>query len=606
MKYGVSMSGLRARLQMITKVYGVPLLDAVLLREPDSQEVRLSPPNLVVKFADADPTSGKARTQWMVKTYIGDAQFRLEDLDRMNSALRAFERFKQRLPIEQRELSHLSTLSALETLVEPFVKQEEQAKLARDLSSVTGREKRRLEAQKAREESIVIQEAEGLATIAVPMTPFAAQWWGRGTKWCTTSANGHTFLNYHIEAPLIILVDTDGAKFQMYVTPKSFQFMDARDKRVSLDDVEARWVSMRAMLEWAIKHRSVLYNLPEGKRTKELCRIALEQNSSVRSAIPNSVCDDDLYSLVVVQNILMLETIYLADVPDNIRTEALYARAFKQDAYALEFFPDHMIDEALCRQAVERNGCTLQHVPEQYITELLCLLAVTENSRAVQYVPERLQTEQLLGIAVRDNGLTLSDIPLSMRTENVCRMAVQQNGQILEYVPDHLRKEEICAIAVQNYGTALQWVPPKLRTQKLCLSAIEQNGFALEHTPEELHTEDLYRAVIEQNKQEWTAIPEHRLTDELCRLIVEKDTNALMHMSEDKITTELCRIAFHHHGWICYPDIPLLFRTPDMCRDTCGQESHPVMEPKWHPDILAGLSSTREFVSNVSATILGN
>jgi hypothetical protein len=75
---------LRARLNKIIDLHGQALAEAIGQREPMSRELNMSLKDLIQRFAENDPTDGKSRTQWLVKTYIQDKKFKLEDLGRVH------------------------------------------------------------------------------------------------------------------------------------------------------------------------------------------------------------------------------------------------------------------------------------------------------------------------------------------------------------------------------------------------------------------------------------------------------------------------------------------------------------------------------------------
>jgi Domain of unknown function (DUF4116) len=523
------MSDLRSRLSKILELHGEALAEAVGQREPNSQEAQLPTKDLILRFADMDPTDGKSRTQWLVKTYIQDGQFKLEDLGRVDAALAAFERFKRKLPVEQRELSRLTSFRDLEALVDPFVKAEERARLTRDLSTATGREKRRLEELKARDESIIIQEAEGLPTIAVPMTEFASKWWGRGTKWCTAADKDNAFTQYHKHAPLVIIVCPDGEKFQANVTSDMFQFMDNTDKDISEKTIRERWNEFQSLLYWAIEQNGlVLQDVPEKHRTEELCRIALKQDGRALRYVPKAYRTPELCRLAVEQNGLALTC-----VPENLRTPELYRLAVEQDGWALEDIPENQRTLELCRIAVQSNGRVLGYVPAEYKAELYSL-ALEQNGKALKYIDK------------------------DYRTAELCLLAVQQDGRILEYVPYKHQTPELCCLAIEQNGLALQFVPEKYKTEKLCRLAIEQNGQALRYVPQKYHTTEFYYLAIEQNGLALQELPEDHKTPELCRLAVEQNREALKFVPEE-------------------------FKIPEL------MALIPPSQPKWHPDILQGL-----------------
>jgi hypothetical protein len=560
MKVGVViMSDLRSRLNKILDLHGEALSEAVNLREPNSQEARLSVKDLILRFAGSDPTDGKSRTQWLVKTYIKDDQFKLEDLGRVDAALAAFERFKRKLPVEQRELSRFKSLRTLEELVDPFVKAEAKARLERDLSTVTGRELRRLEELKARDESIIIQEEEGLPTIAVPMTEFASCWWGRGTKWCTAAEKNNAFQEYNTDAPLVIIVCPDGAKFQMNVKKDDFQFRDNTDKTVSREIIEERWNEFQSLFYWAIEQNGlILQHIPEEYRTPELCRLAVEQ-----------------YGLALYY------------VPGKYQTPELYRLAVEQDGHALRHVPEHKRTHELCWFTVERNGLALRHVPKKHRTSELYHLAIEQNGLALGCIPEEEKTFELCRLAVEHNGEALAHVPSRYKTSALCDTAIQQSGLTLYAVPETYRTLKLCRLAVEQNGGALHHVPENHKTPELCRIAVEQDGITLDDVPKKYRTLELCRIAVSQNGRALYHVPENKRSLKLCRIAVEQDGDALYYIPENKRTPELCRLAIQQNG-LALRHVPEKYRTPELMALITP------VQPKWTPDILQGLGQHSE------------
>jgi Domain of unknown function (DUF4116) len=631
------MSDTRPRLEKILDLHGQALSEATGKREPTSCEAKLSAKDLVLRFSNADPTPGKSRTQWLIKAYIKDDQFKLEDLGRADAALAAFERFKRRLPLEQRELSRFKSLRELETLVDPFVRAEARARLERDLSSATGREKRRLECVKARDESIIIQEEDGLPTIAVPMTEFASKWWGRGTKWCTAAEKGNIFNEYHKEAPLVVIVCPDGTKFQAYVTPKDIQFMDATDKDVEKSTIRERWSEFESIIYWMIEQNGyVLQYVPEEHRNLELCRLAIQRGKWAIEFVPKYHQTFELCYNAIQQNEQALQFIpkqhktlklclmaikqdglELRNIPEKDRIPELCRLAVEQNGSALEYVPRKHHSEELYKIAVEQNGIALKYVPEEDRTPELCRIAVEQNGNALQYIPNKKRTFELRRIAVgkgfgltsalsppaipsdsqtmldnneilelcfiaiQKNGLTLQDINEDHRTPELCRIAVEQNGWALEFVPEEQRTPELCRLAVEQNGMALYAVPPKFKKLDLCRIAVQQKGDALRHVPEEHKTIEICHISVQQNGVNIRYVAEEH-KQKLYPLAVEQNKLALERIPENERTLELCLLAvqYHPHALIYVPEE---HRTPEL------MALIPPVQPKWHPDILQGL-----------------
>jgi Domain of unknown function (DUF4116) len=591
------MSDLRARLRKILDLYGQTLFDVAVQREPNdfafaqrldckswkcatSLEAQLSAQDLVLRFAGADSTDGKSRTQWMVKTYIADEHFKLEDLGRVHAALTAFERFKRRLPMEQRELSRLKSLRDFEALVAPFLKAEAKARLEQDLSSATGREKKRLEEWKAWDESIVIHNnlkascrvGEGLPTIAVPMTEFASCWWGKGTTWCTAAEKDNRFISYHVDAPLIVVICQDGEKFQAYVTESHIQFMDATDTGIQEKTIRARWHEFKSLLDWALLQNGLaLKFVPEDFRTPELCQIAIEQNGMALQYVPECKRTPELYRLAIER-----DGWALGFVPEDKKTLEICQIAVQHDGDALRYVPYDLISSRadalqeeslfagkslgcennktpeLFRMAVEQNGGSLYYIPKDQRTPELCRLAVEKDGEALEYVPEQQRTPELCQIAVERNGLSLSYVPENYRTPELCRLAIKQDGRALGSVPRNNITPEICYLSVGQDGRALQFVPPNYKTFRLCRFAVERNGWALRFVPRDL--------------------------------ILSSTFTSISPICEENKALELCILAIKQNGQTL-DYVPEKYRTPELLALI------PPSQPKWHPDILHRLCS---------------
>jgi Domain of unknown function (DUF4116) len=552
----------RPRLERILALYGCALRDAVGQREFIPSMEMQPAKDLVLRFADMDPTDGKARTQWLVKTYIQDDQFKLEDLGRAHAALSAFERFKPKFSIKQRELSLLKSLRDLETLVDPFVGAEAKARLERDLSTATGRELRRLEELKARDESIIVQEEDGLPTIAVPMTEFASKWWGRGTKWCTAAEKDNAFAQYYKDGPLIIIVCSDGEKFQMHVTNNNFQFMDNTNHTVSQTIVLMRWNEFQSLLYWAIELNGyALQYVPEKHRTPELCRIAVVQNGLALYFVPHDLKSPA--SLEVrsptsqrLDSKCALEV--RSSCGEDQRTPELCRLAVQQRGEALFHVPERHRTPELCRLAIEQSGWALKFLSLDKRSLELCRIAVEQEGWALQFVPEEYLNSEFYRLAVEQNGEALRDIPTKLKTTKLCRLAVEQDGRALRYIPEEHRTPELCCLAVERNGEALQYVSTKLKTTELCCLAVEQNGKALYYVPNDQRTPELCRIAIERNGDALQFIPEYYRTLELCCLAVAQNINALHYVPDKHRTPELLALI-------------------------------PPMQPKWGVDILEKL-----------------
>jgi hypothetical protein len=473
------------RLAWALNEYGHLLTGAV--REDTSPEARLLetrperqiPEHVARLIQDrADPTVAKTMTGWLVRQYAEGA-LRLEDTGTAYETLDMFHRYARRLPKGEQDLGQYRSLAKVWEAVSP-VADAEQDKLS-------GKAQRALDRDKAYAESRILRQDPDGFTIAVPLTEFAAKWWGRGTRWCTAAEKDNRFWQYHKDAPLIVVVIPElkeQGKFQLWFTAEDIQFMDAADRLVSNDLIAEHWSRFEHVLLHAMRqHGTVLGYVPKHLRTEELCRAAVAQDGWALTHVRESHRTPELCKIAIQQNANAL-----ALVPSVLHTEALYTLALEQSGLALRYMPQKLRTEKTCSIAVAQNGEALLSVPKPLRTGEMCRLAISQNGKALTWVPADLRTEELCRLAVEQNGLALEWVPSPMRKEEMCSIAVAQNGLALKYVPHILRTEDLCRIAIEQDGRAL-WLVPSRPTEEMCRIAVAQNREALESVPEDMRAQ---------------------------------------------------------------------------------------------------------------------
>ena len=486
----------------------------------------------------ADPTAAKTMTGWLVKQYAQGA-LRLEDLGTAYETLDMFNRYARRLPKGQQDLGRYQSLARVWEVVSPIAEVEQ--------DKLSGRAQKAMERDKAYAESRILRQDPDGFTVAVPLTKFAAKWWGKGTRWCTAAKKDNAFLEYHQEAPLIVFVIPElkeKGKFQIWAPKNDFQFMDAADKSVPEHIIDKYWARFSGVFQNEIAQECyILGYVPVRRRTDELCRIAVAKNGQALEYVPRDLCTEEICRMAVAQNGLALQY-----VPHRLRTDEMFRMAVTQNGRALEYVSEDLRTVEICRIAVAQNGLALWDVPQKLRTEEMCRIAVAQDGYALQYLPSDMRTEEMCRLAVAQNGRALACVPWDLRTEEMCRIAVAQNGQALQYVPQTLRTEEMCSIAVTQNGLALIDVPRDLRTAEMCRIALGQAGWALHYVPEALCTEELCRIALMQNGCALECVPEGRLTEEMCRLAVAQNGLAWEYVPQRLRTEDLCRIAVAQDG----------------------------------------------------------
>jgi hypothetical protein len=536
------------------------------------------PAHLVTLILErADPTQNKGMTAWLAGQYA-QGKLWLEDLGTANETLTMFRRYAQRLEPTQRDLGRYPSLAAVWEAVIGFANAEEQ--------QISGKAQKALDRDKAYAESRILRQDPDGFTIAVPLTEFAAKWWGRGTRWCTAAERTNHFWHYHQQAPLIVLVIPEmkeKGKFQIWATRHRAHFMDAADKPISDVLITEYWTRFEPVIFFALrKSDRALEYVPKKLRTEEMCRIAVARDGLALYSVPEVLRADEMCRIAVAQNGLALE-----HVPKQLRTDEMCRFVVAQRGAALEHVPAELRTAEICKIAVSQNGWALRDVPWDLRTVEMCKIAVAQNGRALEYVPKTLRTDEMYRIAVADNGLVLQYVPQKLRTDGLCRIAVAQKGLALQYVPQKLRTEELCRIAVAQRGWALHAVPKKLRTKEVCRIAVAQDGQALEYVPIKLRSEDMCRIAVYQHGLALRAVPERLCTDELCRIAVARYGRALGFVPLDLRTEEMCRIAVKQDG-IALECVPEHLRN----RINCPNPSPtPSPTPAWDISLLDELVS---------------
>jgi hypothetical protein len=416
----------------------------------------------------ADPTLAKTMTGWLVKQYA-QGGLRLEDTGTANETLDMFQRYAPRLPEGQRDLGQYQSLAEAWDAVFHLAEVEK--------DKLSHKAQKALDRNKAYAESRILRQDSDGFTIAVPLTEFAAKWWGKGTRWCTAAEKDNQFWHYHEQAPLIVIDIPElkkQGKFQLWVPEsnvREVQFMDAAHRPVTETVIEQNWNRLGAFLLHAMQTNGrALRYVPEVLRTEELCRIAVSQNGYA-----------------------------LEHVPQDLRTEQFCRFAMTRCGLALKYVPQDLRSEDMCRIAVAENGWALAAVPKALRTEEMCMKAMARNAEAVWCVPEALLTEKMCKNAVARFGFTLGNIPQKLRTSDICRIAVAECGWALEFVPDALRTGELCKIAVTQDGRALEHVPLDFHSEEMYRIAVTKTGIALQYVPLAHRSEDLCRLAFSQN-----------------------------------------------------------------------------------------------------------
>ena len=171
--------------------------------------------------------------EWVLIRWL-DNNFLIEDLPRVKEAISQFEQKKRNL--EKKDINQYKTLSDLE----------DAAGLLDDVKSA------RQQKQEIKNEGIRKIVDNERVLVARLLTKEAAQYYGRGTKWCTAGENDNRFNHYNNQGPIYFVIDKQtNEKFQIHY--ETSQCMDAMDKPYSYQKLLAIVPELK-QLEPSIEH----------------------------------------------------------------------------------------------------------------------------------------------------------------------------------------------------------------------------------------------------------------------------------------------------------------------------------------------------------------
>lgn len=162
---------------------------------------------VVNRLMKADPSQQSKYIGWVAQMYA-KGQFKITEVTRIKHELAEFDRVNAKL--EAKSISQYSTVNQLCQALAPHHHD--------DIKEGLDNNRERMYA-----ESDVIHKGNDF-TILSPRTEAAAAYFGRGTKWSTASSmpgaegeeESSKFNEYHSQAPVYIMMDTKGNKYQMW------------------------------------------------------------------------------------------------------------------------------------------------------------------------------------------------------------------------------------------------------------------------------------------------------------------------------------------------------------------------------------------------------
>ncbi len=425
--------------------------------------------HIITWFETIDPTAKNAYVPAFARWYATGSMKRLEDAPKAKSVILAIQKFANKL----------RDIKPMEMTFDEFL----------DLGDTLLGQKSRSE--KAAEEEQAFYDAgdakvflnNDWVKIVIPYTIDAAQFFGRGTRWCTASKEDNMFMEYAEDGPLFnILFKGEDRRWQFHF--ESHQFMDERDTDIVegplLDKVmdlfkpyirdkvldHAKYIGPGEgnSIAWAIEYfdkpdvefqRAAAVVLPQAisavlvdEMDHEAFKIALEKSSNFgwiatmerAQSIPEwmqwSIAKNKFIAIRMVEKPIPEVQKYLVEIdPANLE---------------LFTFPTQEAADI----AIKADPSMITNLKADRQTPELQLLAVQSSPGSISYIHN--PTPEAALVAIKHWPNTIMDLKLKpvMNNLEVQMAAVQSNYQLITFIPKPF--PEVIKVAEKGRMAALR------------------------------------------------------------------------------------------------------------------------------------------------------
>lgn len=442
-----------------------PWLEAGLHGEPEETAARLgeAPKSHLALLAEADPTPRgrflEVLLRWHGHPSIPEARrLRLADVRKARGFLEDHLSRRPTLPSDRRDPGRFEDFPSFCLFVGSLVEAE----------PVPSRSKR---SGKGRTRSVAIEgldilyEDGGGRLIAIPRTVSAAKYLGKGTRWCTSSdGGGNQFETYAAFGDLLVIVDSEGRKYQAQKGSSSFD--DAWSHPVDFDDM-VRLASLASLSPeavsafrgtdtlmvpllwreedgideaeieyWMAQERRVLGLVPPERLTGDLCRMAIETSPFSVLGIPERFRADEM--LEPVRRWLEEDGVATSSEPGSIAWLETVSKSAVRSGLSLREIPDAFRTMDVCAAALIFDPKAFRDLPDGFKTEAAAMLAAASSWRALPWIPEELLVPSVVSAFARhfpEGSVPTSVEVESWREENDA--AADEWFPVLDLEPSH-------------------------------------------------------------------------------------------------------------------------------------------------------------------------
>jgi len=353
-----------------------------------SDDARATPEAIIKAIAELDPTANKELTFWLTMNYANAGIARWEDI--ASRAVPALLKFKALLrkpnltpPLPVRDMNQIKGLSALEDITEQYEEKE----------AVSNSVKASAEEQKFYDDGAAeLFYNDAQIKVVIPRSKAAAQFFGKGTRWCTAAKNSNRFAEYNSKGPLyIVILKGTNTKYQFHW--ESNQFMDVKDEGINPNKLARKYPILWKIFEpVAVKNQSLILNQHPSEAIQLAAvkkdGLAIKYLKNPSEAIQLAAVQQDGLAIKYLKN--PSEAVQLAAVQNYGRairylknpSEAVQLAAVQQNGYAIEWIKNP--SEVIQLAAVQQNGYAIQFIKNP--SETVQLVAVQRDGRAIYYI----------------------------------------------------------------------------------------------------------------------------------------------------------------------------------------------------------------------------
>lgn len=389
-----------------------------VIKKVKEQGYDLSDDEIWDTILNADHTQNNKNVRWIVETLLIDG-FLWEDIEagidsKVYETIKLFDRLKHNIEnINQRSLIQYKNLGNLYASIMPYIKKSKN-------------ELREEEKSRIYQTTEIFFEKDGLKILS-PKIMESAQYWGRGTRWCTSAENHNMFARYNESGPLIIIITPEGKKFQAWKNmdpdrDDTIQFMNELDVSLSDTELEENWAYLKPVSYFL----GDLSAFPEMEYSVEMKKELCTKNSDTLISLLQKYEDPDITidfimdiiktNPKITNNIIESYDIYNhSKFYDSIMLELCLNPDFIKSAINLDLSNSNIISEIVenasnstQRQRIEnllyKELITypihevFKYLPKEAKTPEMSLLAFKHNHHNIAHIPQEHQTSEMMEI----------------------------------------------------------------------------------------------------------------------------------------------------------------------------------------------------------------